>query len=622
MLSLELKDSSLSLNGDELNDWENNLFFTVTLGFDKDYTSQKLVLAKPADLYLIVESVTAFLQNKKIEYTVNSEVQKLIEDLDEEGKEYRYAVHVARNLPRLKIPKGFIRKLKPYQHKGFEHLVAIKHSANFSVPGSGKTSVVYAAFSYLHEIGVVDKLLVIGPLSSFLPWEDESAACFGTKITSARLSGSKGSRQSIYLQANNFTLFLCSYQAASNDQEEIAEFLLKKHKFLMVIDESHNIKRFHEGTWSEAMLGLSRYATKRVILTGTPAPNSYLDLWSQFTFLWPAKNILGPKEIYQTKTEDKNASLEIRKAIKPFVYRVNKSELKLPKPYFKYYFCDMKPYQSKIYEALATKFLTELKFTTEENMYVRGWRRARIVRLIQTASNPTLLAQFSSEFDIKPIDGLEKSIIELIEKYPEYELPAKFEKLYQIVNDLVEHGKKVIVWSSFIHNILTVKQFLDEKRIQTFIIYGAVPKDEDADIEFNREQQIRDFKHTNGPCVLLANPAACAESISLHRVCHDSIYLDRTFDCGQYLQSLDRIHRIGLTPKEIVTYHLLIAKDSIDETIDRRLKEKEINMLQVLESDLPIGGLQADDNSMAQTEEEEFVDFKETLKDIRSNYSK
>ncbi len=620
MLTLELENGLLSLSGDEIDQWDHNLFFTISLGFDLSYKSNKLTLPEEKDLHLTTSLLRDYLQDKAIEFEASPEVKKLLSQIVAEEREFRYAVHVSRQLPSLKTPKTFVRKLKPYQQKGYEHLVAVKHSANFSVPGSGKTTVVYAAFSHLKELVLVDKLLVIGPLSSFMPWEEEAEACYGKSLPTARLSGTKNSRQSIYLQVEDYDVFLCGYQAAANDESEIINHLLKRFKFMMVIDESHNIKRFHEGIWAEAMLRLSRYAVKRSILTGTPAPNSYLDLWSQFTFLWPTKNVLGSKDTYLVKAEDKNSFSEIKKAIKPFVFRVTKTELKLPKPTFKYYSCEMKPYQMEIYRAIATKFLTELNFTKEVNIYIRGWRRAKMIRLIQTASNPTLLARYSSEFDIKPVEGVDKSLIDLIEKYPEYEVPTKFEKLKDIVISLVKNNKKVVIWTSFILNILSIKNILDALDIPTFIIYGAVPKDEDADVEFNREQQIRDFKASKAPCVLLANPAACAESISLHRICHDAIYVDRTFDCGQYLQSLDRLHRIGLTPKETVNYHILVASDSIDETIDRRLKEKEQNMLKILESDLPVGGMQAEENTMAISEEEEIEDYDQSIKDLKEYY--
>ena len=155
------------------------------------------------------------------------------------------------------------------------------------------------------------------------------------------------------------------------------------------------------------------------------------------------------------------------------------------------------------------------------------------------------------------------------------------------------------------------------KDFEPLIVFGGVPKDDAEDVEFNREQQIRQFKESSHPIVLIANPAACAESISLHKVCHHAIYLDRTFNCGQYLQSLDRIHRIGLGPDEVVTYHLLIANKTIDETIDRRLQEKERTMLQMLEDDLPIGTFETEPQQLSQSEDEEKLDFEETIKDIK-----
>ena len=50
---------------------------------------------------------------------------------------------------------------------------------------------------------------------------------------------------------------------------------------------------------------------------------------------------------------------------------------------------------------------------------------------------------------------------------------------------------------------------------------------------------------TTASAVLLANPQAMSEGISLHLECHDAIWLDRTYNAGQYLQGIDRIHRLG-----------------------------------------------------------------------------
>jgi len=74
--------------------------------------------------------------------------------------------------------------------------------------------------------------------------------------------------------------------------------------------------------------------------------------------------------------------------------------------------------------------------------------------------------------------------------------------------------------------------------------------------------------------VLLANPAAAGEGISLHHWCHHAIYLDRTFNAGHFLQSQDRIHRLGLSPDVITRFTILVSEETIDETVDGRLRTK------------------------------------------------
>jgi SNF2 family DNA or RNA helicase len=78
--------------------------------------------------------------------------------------------------------------------------------------------------------------------------------------------------------------------------------------------------------------------------------------------------------------------------------------------------------------------------------------------------------------------------------------------------------------------------------------------------------------------VLLANPAALGEGVSLHQVCHDAIYLERTFNAGQYLQSVDRIHRLGLAPDVETTIYFLVTEETIDELVARRIEIKAKNL--------------------------------------------
>lgn len=83
--------------------------------------------------------------------------------------------------------------------------------------------------------------------------------------------------------------------------------------------------------------------------------------------------------------------------------------------------------------------------------------------------------------------------------------------------------------------------------------------------------------------------AGVGEGISLHRVCHHAIYVDRTFNAAHFLQSVDRIHRLGLAPDQVTRVSVLEAEGTIDANIARRLKEK----IDVMATILDDPGLQA-----------------------------
>lgn len=624
MVKLSLKNNNLIVEGsatDRVFQWEHRIFFTALAGYQLDELNHRYLFSDRNRLINTIRETVAYLREERINFDTDEEVSKVLQRARIEQIEYEEArkdvFRITDSEKLLGLSQRIVRPLLPHQLRGLEHLLSVKHGANFSVPGSGKTTVVYAAFENLRREGVVDKLLVIGPRSCFFPWEDEAIKCFGAPLRSVRLTGTKTTRQSAYLQADDYDLFLCTYQTATNDIGEITN-LCRQYKLLAVVDESHNIKRIEGGVWSEAMLNIAPYATRRAILSGTPMPNDFTDLWSQITFLWPAGQVLGNRAQYRYRCEDANELDSIRQSIRPFFFRAKKSELDLPPVKFTIHKCALKTYQSSIYKALATKILSEISTQPEERQILRQWRKARLVRLLQAVSNPTLLTQYSEEFNLNPPSIEGPSIIQLIEKYPEYEIPIKFELVNRLVYRLSSKGEKVVVWTTFVHNIKMLKHSLRD--LEPLVVFGAVPKDESEDVEFNREQQIRQFKETRGPALLLANPAACAESISLHKVCHHAIYLDRTFNCGQYMQSLDRLHRIGLQRGEIVTYHLIIAQQTIDETIDRRLAEKQEGMLRLLEDELPVGAFEVEQYEMELTEDEETIDFEETLRDIRKQY--
>lgn len=494
----------------------------------------------------------------------------------------------------------FTRILKQFQIKPAFHMYKIRNCANFSVPGSGKTAVVYAAYSRLVSEKAIDNLFVIGPRSSFMPWEDEFFACFNRNSKSLRIVGDKNSRIKLYREANKFELILTSYNSAFRDVKEIIQFL-KRSSVFMVLDESHNIKRLFGGQWSDAILETSPHAKKKAILTGTPMPNSLEDLWNQFEFLWPNREMLGTKDYF--RTSGINDFNKVKNIISPFFVRISKSALNLPQPEYKLINVSMAKYQEQIYNIIKHRTALEFKMAPEERTQLRSWRRARIIRLLQIASNPTLISKHSKEFDVPPISGEHENFISLLKKYPRFETPLKIEVLDKIVYTLVKIKRtKVIVWTNFVHNIRTFEKRYEE--LNPLVVFGEIAKDDRENSEYNREMALRAFKSDKNHNLLIANPATCAESISLHKVCKSAVYYDRTFNCGQFLQSMDRIHRVGLDRRDKVKFYFLVCQGSIDQVINDRLIQKAKTMMKILDDELPVFSYYTDEFNLGDVEDD------------------
>lgn len=241
-----------------------------------------------------------------------------------------------------------------------------------------------------------------------------------------------------------------------------------------------------------------------------------------------------------------------------------------------------------------------------------------MVRLLQAASNPALIAHHSTEFSLPPEDSLDTPLLGVIQQYAKFEVPPKLLAAVELTRRLVGSGEQVILWTHFVENIQALLPLLAE--FEALPLYGGVPRDEADDEDYNRELHIQRFRNLSDSCrVLVANPGAAGESISLHRVCRHAVYLDRTFNAGQFMQSRDRIHRVGLRPDEVVTYHLLIAKGTIDETVNTRLQEKEETMLRLLDDqDIPVLELPVSTDQLSGSDDEEALDFAAVIQHLRA----
>lgn len=527
------------------------------------------------------------------------------------------------------------RRLYDLQLLSSYHLTFAQNACNFSVPGAGKTSIVYAAYAYLNSLPEdhpkhVNKLFIVGPLSSFGPWEDEYQACFGRKGKVQRLSGGipREDRVRHLLSPDSAEISLISYQSVSSSHEDILSYLKRPgNRVMMILDEAHKIKNTQGGLWATSVLSLAKYCASRVALSGTPIPNGYEDLYNLYHFIWPDREVIR-FQLHQLREMSQNPTdyriQDLTDSISPFFIRITKKDLmkymNLPpaieNPPFK---IKMGKLQKKIYDALEKQYMPHFsradKTTSESEAVIL---KSRMIRLMQAASNPALLLKPVEEFYREQgmsneLFSDDSALISDILKFKSVETPEKYVAIAKLVSKIIAEGGKVIIWGIFIQSIRDLQEYLNRQGISSKLLIGETPVESDDAIQEGtetRESIVRQFnRDDSGFKVILANPFAVAESISLHKKCHNAIYLERNFNASHFLQSKDRIHRVGLKPEDKINYYYFISEKSIDETIHERLTEKESRMTEIIEGqEIPLINLNMD------YEEDEQHDIKALIK--------
>ncbi len=514
------------------------------------------------------------------------------------------------------LENNMSRQLYPLQLLSSFHMAFSQNSCNFAVPGAGKTSIVYGAYAYLRSLSrdnpkFVDKLLVIGPLSSFSPWENEYKKCFNKKADSQRMSGditiSRIEKEQHLYSAKPHEITLISHAGVPLLEKEIIDFL-KSNKVMVVVDEAHRIKNAN-GIWGNSVVEISKEATSRVVLTGTPVPNGYEDIFNLYRFLYPFKY----KDILQihydqlkemTKNslsfDDERVKIFIHN-ISPYFIRIKKKDLKDRLPLItteNIINVEMDDYQKEIYDFIEDKYVKTFQQNSSGTVQ-NVLNKAKLIRLRQASTNPSLLIkplkdslEYNEESndpngtftDINDLNIDDIGMFKKILSYEQISTPPKFIKIKELLkeNIFIKNGK-AIIWTIFIQNAEQLQKYLDKQNISSKLLIGKIPQEE-------RERTIEKF---NNPMnmefqVIIANPFSVAESISLHQGCHNAIYLERDYNASNFLQSKDRIHRVGLSLDIVTNYYYFISKNSIDAIINNRLNIKVERMEKIIDDDIPL----------------------------------
>lgn len=448
------------------------------------------------------------------------------------------------------------RPLREAQLVSSYHIVKLNKVMNFSVPGSGKTATILAAFDYLRSHNEIDQLFVVGPINCFKAWREEYLEVIknGKRYDVLNLHDTVGRVDKLYYLKNDFKkskIILINFESIGTITDDLIKLI--NNRTMVVFDEVHRIKN-PKGVYYENAKKIVKQARYKVALTGTPLPNGYEDLHNIFELLYHdySKSYFGftQDKLKGLMSRYKELGIEdenLNSMIYPFFTRVSKNDLGVKPP---------EPDHIISVKASVEEDATYSSVFEDENI----GNLEKIIRLMRIGSGGNT---FSQDL-IQTCQGLNEDVSGGMIMTS---LPSKFSKAIDIIIDLVEGGHNVLVWAVFIKTIDTMEYYLAQKMDKKTIgkIYGSTE---------NRDEIINDFNNPNGNIkVLITNPHTLAESVSLHKNCHHAVYLELNYNLSQYLQSKDRIHRLGISEEQETNYYIMVNDYSLP-SVDRRVYER------------------------------------------------
>lgn len=483
------------------------------------------------------------------------------------------------------VDDAMVRPLRDRQMFDAFFMTCVGRSADFSVPGAGKTATVLGVFAYLRHLGKVRRIVVVCPKSGFESWENEWRVTFGNKLPLrsfclgdrplATLSTERR-KNALLLDSGACNLLIFNYESLHNYVKELHAIV--PNETLLVYDEVHRVKAIN-GKRAQAALDASEGAKYVIALTGTPIPNTYQDIYNLLHILYPVDyDTFFGYEPGELKNPDGPTRERINHGLVPFFCRTSKDELGVPRP--------------------EPDAIVDVEATADENTLLHilygacSNALALIVRTLQLESDPDMLAHAidpqdleyvldqvgDSYTDIDYVDFSQQFYDSIRKSRPTSKLMA----CERVVAKIVSEGRPVVVWCIFVRSINNLVHDLRGMGISSSAVYGATPQE-------NRYEILDDFRAGNFK-VLVTNPQTLAESVSLHTVCHDAVYFEYSYNLVHLLQSKDRIHRLGLPKGQKTRYYFMRQNFihegrpfSLDEQIYDRLEEKEQTMLDAID---------------------------------------
>ena len=447
-------------------------------------------------------------------------------------------------------PKDLKTELRPYQKFGYQWLRTLADLGFGGIladdMGLGKTvqiiAFLLAKVCEAEAENKIIKALIVCPASLVYNWESEIQR-FAPFLSVCTIVGTTEQRKELIGKQGQYDITLTSYDLLKRDLESYKNYQYDYE----IIDEAQNIKNY---TTQAAKAVKSIQADIRFALTGTPIENSLSELWSIFDYLMPG--LLGSYQKFRKKYEnpiitntDDEISKRLQKMVKPFILRRLKRDVlkELPDKIEEVILSKMENEQERLYNANAQKVLASLAAKSDDEFKTsRIQILAELTKLRQLCCDPSLI-------------------------YDDYQGgSAKLEACMELVNSAIDANNKILIFSQFTSMLDIIKGRLDELKIDAYMLTGSTTKEK-------RRELVDRFNKDQTPVFLISLKAGgtglnlTAASIVIH--------YDPWWNLAAQNQATDRTHRIG--QEQIVTVYKLLAKDTIEEKIEK-LQEKKAQL--------------------------------------------
>ena len=449
-------------------------------------------------------------------------------------------------VPAVQPPASFVAQLRTYQQQGVAWLQFLRTAGLGGVladdMGLGKTVQALAHLAIeQHEGRLTNPALVVCPTSLVANWRAE-AARFAPTLRTLVLHGPD--RGDAFADIPDHDLVITTYPLLSRDHETLAV----QSWHAVILDEAQIIKNPSAAT---SRLARTLRAGQRLCLSGTPLENHLGELWSLFDFLMPG--FLGDRagftRRYRTPIE-KNGKLDVQerlaRRVAPFLLRRTKQAVAtdLPPKTEITETIEMEAPQRAVYESIRLAMHNRVREAIES----RGLARSGIVildallKLRQACCDPRLLKLPSTQTTKAG--------------------SAKLERLMELIPQMLEEGRRILLFSQFTSMLALVEQALQQSG-QRYALLTGDTKDRSAAIEL--------FQGGDVPLFLISLKAG---GVGLNLTAADTvIHYDPWWNPAVEDQATDRAHRIGQDKPVFV--HRLITVGTIEEKMEQLKARKQ-----------------------------------------------